>query len=167
MVIETQINKEKLIVARKYESVTTLSQNKNMSTQQQKVFDSRIKNTDFPPNFWLGKHPKDKPLERQTSQLKRKLRALSNSDMLNRVDNIPNKELLSKKKGGLSRDGSEIALQFFQYQDQLPPRQVVENGIEQMKMPIPFNGLAQEPNDYQINLNELRIASTRRKKLID
>ena len=36
-----------------------------------------------------------------------------------------------------------------------------------MKMPLPFNGLAQEPNDYQINLNELRIASTRRKKLID
>ena len=31
-------------------------------------------------------------------------------------------------------------------------------------MPLPFNGLAQEPNDYQINLNELRIASTRRKK---
>ena len=129
MVIETQINKEKLIVARKYESVTTLSQNKNMSTQQ-KVFDSRFKNADFPPNFWLGKHPKDKSLERQTSKLKRKLRALSNSDMLNKIDNIPNRELLSKKKGGLSRDGSEIALQFFQYQDQLPPRKVVENGIE-------------------------------------
>ena len=34
-----------------------------------------------------------------------------------------------------------------------------------MKMPLHFNNLAQEPIlDYEINLDELRIASTRRKK---
>ena len=63
MVIETQINKDKLLVVRKYESVTTISQNKNMSTQR-KVFDPQIKDADFPPNFWLGKHTKQKTLEK-------------------------------------------------------------------------------------------------------
>ena len=79
---------------------------------QRKVFDPKIKDADFPPNFWLGKHTKQKTLDKQASQVKKKLRALSNTDIPFKIHSMSNKELLSKKKG-LSRDGSEIALQFF------------------------------------------------------
>ena len=123
-VIEAQINKEKIMLVRKYESVTALSQDKNMSTQR-KVFYCKNRHAEFPPSFWLNKHKKQKSVEQQADRIKRKLRALSKTEFPRKVLNISSKELLSPK-GGLNHDGSEIALQFYQIQDQLPPRGVLD-----------------------------------------
>ena len=42
MIIETQISQEKKLVAKRYDSVTAISQDKNMSTTK-KVFDCKFR----------------------------------------------------------------------------------------------------------------------------
>lgn len=68
LILETQINKEKRIIANKFASQTTQQQDRNISNQK-RVFDPRFRAADFPQNFWFGKYAPKEPQAHMTKKI--------------------------------------------------------------------------------------------------
>ena len=121
-----------------------------MRLHQQSMFHPRYIKNDLPANFWARKlSSKDQAYKDKQQEILDRINKLDVDDIDDGLDGMPlvedfKKTLLDQNKAtGLSDKGIELAVLFYQkQQESLPPRMIAHHNQHQLKMPIAFKDMA-------------------------